>query len=668
MRGVLVMSFRFTVSLGLSLIAASCASAPVGALGAATVSRAPYVQMATPDSAVVVWRTASDSKPAVRYGKSPESLDEKVEAGESITVRVPGPSDEPATLPRLTGAREGTRQYEARITGLEPNTTYFYAVYDGDTLIAGGDADHNFRTHPPAGKAAPMRFWVVGDSGTSGKDQRAVHDAMRAWTKEQNRPLDFYLHVGDMAYHDGTDAQFQDTFFRIYEVTLRNTVCWPTMGNHEGHTSNGAAGVGPYYDAYVVPTRAEAGGVASGMEAYYSFEYANAHFICLDSHDLDRKPEGAMARWLKEDLEKAKSDWLIAFWHHPPYTKGSHDSDREDQLVEMRTHIMPILESAGVDLVLTGHSHIYERSMLMDGAYETPTVAEGHILDDGDGDPDGDGAYRKSAGLNPHEGTVQVVAGHGGAPLGRRGSMPVMRSIVLEHGSVIVDIDGDTLKATMLNRDGRTRDLFGIVKRGKVTPTRVSKPWRPAPFPRTQPQVVKSVPLPANYEPLIEPNAEWRYLAGGKHPEPGWTRPEFEADAADGWKTGAAGFGYGDGDDRTVLADMANQYTTVYMRREFDVDDPAAVAALGLAVNYDDGFIAYLNGREVLRENVSEGRGPDAQGIEGHEAVGHVYFPLNDYLRLLRKGKNVLAVEGHNLRRESTDMTIHPYLLKKKQE
>ena len=62
---------------------------------------------------------------------------------------------------------------------------------------------------------------------------------------------------------------------------------------------------------------------------------------------------------------------------------------------------MPILESGGVDLVLTGHSHIYERSMLMDGAYATPTVAEGVILDDGDGDPHGNRSYRKSAGLPP---------------------------------------------------------------------------------------------------------------------------------------------------------------------------------------------------------------------------------------------------------------------------
>jgi hypothetical protein len=67
--------------------------------------------------------------------------------------------------------------------------------------------------------------------------------------------------MGDMAYTDGKDNEFQRGFFNAYETTLRHTVCWPTMGNHEGHTSRGKDGVGPYYDAYVVPTRGEAGGL-----------------------------------------------------------------------------------------------------------------------------------------------------------------------------------------------------------------------------------------------------------------------------------------------------------------------------------------------------------------------------------------------------------------------
>ncbi len=472
-----------------------------GATGA-ELSRGPYLQLSTPQSIVVVWRTEGASDPRVRIGSSPNELNRTI-SSEAISLRVSADVKTAGKVPLLyketashASSREprsvnpstvsNTFQYEALLTGLKPETRYYYAVYDGNRRLAGGDQQHYFVTSPPVGSDAKMRIWVVGDSGTGGREQRDVYLAMQEFTQETKRDIDLYLHVGDMAYGDGADSEFQRNFFAVYQPTLRNTVCWPTMGNHEGHTSRGFSGFGPYYDAYVVPTAGEAGGLPSGTEAYYSFDIADVHFICLDSHDLDRSPDGAMAKWLIADLEEAQGDWLVAFWHHPPYTKGSHDSDREGQLVEMRSHFMPILEAAGVDIVLSGHSHIYERSMLIDGAYATPTTADGVILDDGDGHPTGDGAYRKSAGRNPHEGTVAIVSGHGGGAIRRIGTMPLMREIILEYGSVILDLDGDTLTGTMINKNNVQRDLFSIVKRGKVCAKRVTKPWQPAPWPSNE--------------------------------------------------------------------------------------------------------------------------------------------------------------------------------------
>lgn len=463
-------------------------------VAAGNLVRGPYLQQATSNSIVVVWRTEGESAPVLRYGKTLGDLTKALE-GDAIILRVSADVNAPANLPRLyqepaeeASLRESdhdpstaanTYQYEARVSGLRPNSKYYYAIYDGDQRQAGGDENHYFFTHRRIGSPTDMRIWVVGDSGTGGIDQAMVHDAMRSYVKRTSRRLDHFIHVGDMAYRDGTDREFQDNFFAPYQATLRNTVCWPSMGNHEGHTSRGISGIGPYYDAYVVPTRAEAGGVASGTEAYYSFDIDEVHFICLDSHDLDRSSDSAMAQWLRADLEQTKAKWLIAFWHHPPYTMGSHNSDRESQLIEMRETFMPILEAGGVDITLTGHSHIYERSMLMDGAYDTPTTARGVILDDGDGRIGGDGPYRKSKGLRPHEGSVSIVAGHGGTGISREGTMPVMREIILEHGSVLLDLQGDTLTGTMLNKRGQIRDIFNIVKRGKVTPTRVENPWQP---------------------------------------------------------------------------------------------------------------------------------------------------------------------------------------------
>lgn len=469
-----------------------------GALLVSTVSgafavefyREPYLQQSTHESVVIVFRTREPINPIVRYGAKLDDLDDETSESD-VTLKVSVDVDAADDVARLfspdpnesyrgRGKKDAvgnTYQYEILIDDLDDATKYFYAIHNEDALLVAGE-DYYFQTHPDPGDEAPLRFWVVGDSGTGGSDQRKVHEAMIEYTQAENHPPDLYIHVGDMAYGDGTDLEFQYKFFGIYADTLRHLACYAAMGNHEGHTSRGISGIGPYYDAYVLPTQGEAGGVASGTEAYYSFDYGNVHFICLDSHDLDRSPTAAMAEWLRADLEETDADWLIAYWHHPPYTKGSHDSDDEIQLIEMRENIMPILESGGVDLTFTGHSHIYERSMLMDGAYATPTVASGVILDDGDGDPSGDGAYRKSEGLNPNEGSISIVCGNGGTGIRRSGTMPVMKKIIVEHGSVIIDIEDDTLTGIMVNKDRKRRDLFSIVKDGEVSVTRIAEPWQ----------------------------------------------------------------------------------------------------------------------------------------------------------------------------------------------
>ena len=636
-------------------------------LSAAALTRGPYLQLSTPSSVSIIWRTVGETQPGVRYGLDPEKLDQTL-AVASITMRRVPQEGEASNDLSLHSAPEGTVQYEATLAGLEPDTTYYYAINSGTTTLAGGDAEHFFRTHPEPGHAKPVRIWIVGDSGTGDERQAAVYQAMQDHVTKQKHPLDLYLHVGDMAYPSGTDDEFQRTFFDVYQPTLRNTVCWASMGNHEGATSKGLLGVGPYYDAYLCPKKGEAGGLPSASEAFYAFDYSNLHFICLDSHDLDRAPTGVMAQWLRADLEKAKSDWIIAYWHHPPYTKGSHDSDKENQLIEMRELIMPILESGGVDLVLTGHSHTYERSMLIDGAYQTPTTAEGVVLDDGDGSPTGDGPYRKSKGLHAHQGTVQVVTGNGGAKVRRSGTSPVMKQVIVEYGSTILDIDGDTLTGVMVNRGGETRDLFSIVKQGSVVPTIVKSP-KTLPLYTVaidKPKVAKSelTPFPKNALELIKPNSAWDYLAGS-HPPEKWTAIAFIPSDAGGWKSGTVGIGYGDSDDVTELKDMEKKYTVVYARSEFELPpgEKEKIGELGLAISYDDAFIAYLNGHEVLRVGVKEGHGSNANQVASHEADGYEYFLLKEAKQYLTDDDNILSIEGHNTDASSSDFTLDPYLL-----
>ncbi|MDB6071882.1 MAG: Kelch domain protein [Verrucomicrobiales bacterium] len=648
-------------------------TAPVPPAAMATKpTRGPYIQCATPTGIKIVWRTRSEGVPMVRFGLKPDVLDQSLPLDQIRILRPEVELPEDSKDPALNSGPPGTRQFEAELTGLLPDTLYYYGVGQDNKALATPADGFSFRTLPTPGTARNALFWVVGDSGTGNKVQLAVHTAMRDWLKKEKRTLDGYLHVGDMAYGSGLDSEFQGYFFESYADTLRNTVCWPALGNHEGRHSSGATATGPYFDAYVCPTLGESGGVASGTESYYSFDFGKIHFICLNSHDLPRDPAGTMAQWLKADLDKSKADWLIAFWHHPPYTKGSHDSDKERQLVEMRSMIMPILESGGVDLVLTGHSHIYERSMLMDGAYATPTVAENVILNDGDGQPSGNGAYRKSAGLNPNGGTIQVVAGHGGTTLSRKEKpSPVMRSTIMEFGSVLLDLQGNTLNALMLNSDGAVRDSFQLIKEGQVSTQRIAKPWSPPILAgaRTLPikgadngkDTKESIPLvlsPAATT-LIPQGADWQYLTNAK-PGFGWQEPGF---SPTGWLTGKAGFGYSDNDDATVLTDMRGHYKFLCLRHEFTLNGNERPYQFRLNVSYDDGFIAYLNGLEVLRVNAESGSLDSVRGVAPHEANKKFeVFPLDIPPGLLRIGPNVLAIEAYNDDLDSSDLSIHPSL------
>lgn len=649
-----------------------------GAVHAAKVTRGPYLQLAHEEGVTIVWRTdTAIEQPRVLFQEA--GKDEILRcSGDSILHRSAKGESSLHTVP------DGSVQYEAELVGLKPLTTYRYVLYDGEDALTEGGLEFRFTTHPRIGTATPARIWVVGDSGTGELHQRLVHQAMQKYTETSKRPLDFYLHVGDMAYGQGTDDQFQKKFFEPYEETLRNTVCWGSMGNHEGKTSNGGKGVGPFYDAYVCPTAGEAGGVPSGKESFYSFDYGDIHLICLNSYDIDRSPTGEMAQWLVRDLAATKSRWIIGFWHHPPYTKGTHDSDGEVELVEMRKHIMPILEAGGVDLVLSGHSHIYERSMLIDGAYATPTTAEGVVLDDRDGNPDGDGPYRKSGAVTPHNGTVAIVTGHGGA-LGRnaRGISPIMRSIVMDHGSTILDVTGDTLTGTMLDLKGKERDRFAIVKKGVVSQQVIEKPWTPdaktaertgagvlgapqtiAAAKKAREAGMKNIAklMPKGSTPLIPAGAMWDYLAGGESPETEmWTQLGFDAREEE-WKSGKAGFGYGDSDDKTVLKDMRENYSVVFIRREFEIPKGSDMKKLGLLINYDDGFVLHVNGKELLSKGVTRGKSGKVK-VEKHEASGAEYFPLSEFADAFRPGPNVIALEGHNVSKSSSDLSLDPVVV-----
>jgi len=162
---------------------------------------------------------------------------------------------------------------------------------------------------------------------------------------------------------------------------------------------------------------------------------------------------------------------------------------------------------------------------------------------------------------------------------------------------------------------------------------------------------------------LIKPGDQWRFFRGvtaPSTPADAWRRIDF---SDSGWELGESGFGYGDGDDETELTDMEDHYLTVYIRKEFTLATVPASGQVVLEIDFDDGFIAYLNNdRAVKSAYMPAGAATFETKASSHEAGTPIRYVLGLAGDLLLKGKNVLAIEGHNADYDSTDFSLMPAL------
>ncbi len=422
------------------------AAAPPLPQGAHEIRRGPYLQCVGPDRAVVRWRTGdATAEGRVRFGPP----DDLTRVATASVVRTPF---------------RNVVDWQAELTGLDPSTTYGYAVEAHGVILAGGDDAHVFRTAPKVGQRVPMRFWALGDCGTNrpgtGNPGKAVaaRNGFRRYNK--GRPLDGMLLLGDNAYSHGTDAQYQTALFGLYREDLPRLPLWPCIGNHEMSDD--------YYHLFTTPTR-----------GYYAFDWGNVHFVVLDLFkDKWRDPADPQRKWLSRVLKTAQ-DWTVVINHFPPYCAGKYDSDKIAYLGDVRTKILPVLEAAGVDLFLVGHDHTYQRSWLLDGHHGKGDTfdAVSHLK------ALGDGARRPwTKRHGPHSGMVTVVSGTAGAedPLAK----PDKRGGKLDHpamvpladgdqggrglrrlGTFLLEVDGLELTGTQIDDRGRIADRFRLAKR-----------------------------------------------------------------------------------------------------------------------------------------------------------------------------------------------------------
>ncbi len=272
-----------------------------------------------------------------------------------------------ATL-RINGRTITSRQNNATISGLEPDHIYPYEVLIGGKKIGEGQV----RTW--AAQANKLCFFVIGDYGTGRPLQYQIARAM--WDEFQRRansdnPVRFVISVGDNIYgnisgfllgivHTGaSDTDWTNKFFEPYEPLLARIPWFPTLGNHDGNETESRGDLPAYLDNMPFP-----GGTPG---RYYHFNYAGlADFFGLDStfNSESGPPRPAFSvdspefHWMQQEFPKAKSPWVIPYYHHPVFNAGPLHvpSMRELQ------HWMPLFQQAGVRVVFNGHEHNFQVS------------------------------------------------------------------------------------------------------------------------------------------------------------------------------------------------------------------------------------------------------------------------------------------------------------------
>ncbi len=405
--------------------------------------RQPYLQMPSDSAITIMWRTDVATISKVCYGTTYANLTSCLTDSALVT------------------------DHRVRITSLTPHTLYYYSIGDGINTLQ-SDSSNYFQTSPVNGTQKKSRFWIFADSGVNTAEQNQVRDAFLNYNSTDT--IDRMIMLGDNAYIYGTDAEYQAAVFtNHYENIFKHIPVFSAMGNHEVLSSDPTTQTGPYFDIFTLPSNAECGGLPSGNESYYSFDYANIHFICLETSTASFRAAGsAMLSWLAADLTATTQKWKVVFMHHPPYTKGGHDSDNETNLIETRQNILPILENYKVDLVLTGHNHQYERSFFLDGYYGYSASLDSSMIVDG-GTGTKPNAYEKRSSRN-YKGTVYLAAGTAGVLEGPLPGWPhpaMAQALNLYMGSLILETDADTLTVKFLDSDvaaPTVRDNFSIVK------------------------------------------------------------------------------------------------------------------------------------------------------------------------------------------------------------
>jgi hypothetical protein len=318
----------------------------------------------------VSWHTATSvSKPRLRLGTVAGGFGREIQA------------ETKSYVDGINGV--ATIAQHARVTGLRPGTTYVYeALADGASPVQG-----SFTT-APRGRFG-YRFTSVGDLATPNTawSKSSLNAATTVYQIQQFKPM-FHVHNGDLSYaniNQSSQPQVWTDFMSNIQSVASGTPWMTALGNHESEWGNGPLGYASYQTRFDLPAN---GSSKPGWQGnWYSFQVGSALFVALDANDVHYANDGssnpadatqalyisgysngAQSAWLEKTLRAAHAspdvDWIIVFFHQPILSSSSEGAGGD---LGVRQGFLPAIDAYGVDLVLTGHDHDYERSYVVRG-------------------------------------------------------------------------------------------------------------------------------------------------------------------------------------------------------------------------------------------------------------------------------------------------------------
>src|SRR6266542_2562534 len=311
----------------------------------ANFTRGPFVQNVSSNRAQVIWKT-------------PVPADTKLEFG---------------TTGALVNALLDTNlvtTHVVTLTNLPPDSMIFYRASSsvGNGTVAGAiESLHTLKT------SGAVSFVVFGDSGMGSLGQYQIADVIR------RAAPDLVLHVGDMIYYSFDVRAADMKCLSVYQPHMKSTPYFFVFGNHDLYS-----GDSHFLETFYLPTNS-----VTGTEHFYSFDHGDVHFSALfvplrnqdalypDYYLGDDTPQ---RRWLTNDLATTTKPWKILFFHCPLNTCGPHRFDSYNGVfdrLELQRLLLPIARQYGVQLMLSGHDHAFQRFAPMNGVHTVVTGGGG---------------------------------------------------------------------------------------------------------------------------------------------------------------------------------------------------------------------------------------------------------------------------------------------------